>query len=256
MCQASWDCKGRCARDHTDRPGGARRSSRTSRTSAESLPTIGCSAAAVSPSAKPKASTATTSLVGKPLGMDSEHSRNLGEGVGIAREPSGRVGAGRLRQHHAGEVEPAVGRSDAVESAETSLARVPTAVSVPKAVSQRPWATAKAEPTRIRRAYVRRPPIERRTVEGVLAEDAEGHLVGDGLADQGRPRIEQALHRPRVARRKGMLPGPVRVATAGRMPGHVEEILGGKRQAARGPPGESTIRSNEPGTKGLVNGAA
>ena len=101
-----------------------------------------------------------------------------------------------------------------------------------------PGATAEAEPddeppgTRLGR-----PRIERRAVEGVLAEDAERHLVGDGLADQGRAGIEQPLHGPGVARRDRILPRPVRVAAAGRMPGDVEQILGGEGQA-----GERTVR--------------
>ena len=49
--------------------------------------------------------------------LAEHHRRDAGEGVGVAREPAGRVRARRLR-HHAGEVEPAVRRPDAVEPAE------------------------------------------------------------------------------------------------------------------------------------------
>ncbi len=54
----------RCARAQTDSPGGARSSSRTSRTRPDSRHTIGRRAAAVSSSARPKASVATTRRVG------------------------------------------------------------------------------------------------------------------------------------------------------------------------------------------------
>ena len=130
-----------------------------------------------------------------------------------------------------------MGRSDAVKSAKTRWhadrsAGVGPQGRIAETLGHRRGRARRGSAGRA----LRRPRIERRTVEGILAEDAEGHLVGDGLADQGRPRIEQPPHCPRVARRKGMLPSPVRVATAGRMPGHVKEILGGKRQAGKRPP--------------------
>ena len=90
-------------------------------------------------------------------------------------------------------------------------------MSVPSAVSHKPWATAEAEPDEEppgTRSGARR--IERRAVERVLAEDAERDLVGDGLADQRGAGVEQPLHRPGVARRDRMLSRPVRVAAAGR----------------------------------------
>jgi hypothetical protein len=71
VCHASYGCSVRWARTQTDNPGGARISSRTSFTSADSRATIGCSAALVSGSARPKASTATTSRVGNTTGIGS-----------------------------------------------------------------------------------------------------------------------------------------------------------------------------------------
>ena len=71
VSHASYGCSVRCARDHTDSPGGARSSSRTSFTSVDSERTIGWSAAVVSASANPNASTATMSRVGRRIGTDS-----------------------------------------------------------------------------------------------------------------------------------------------------------------------------------------
>ena len=64
----------RCARAQAARPGGAITSSRTSPTSRRAARTIGCSAAAVSGSAKPNASVATTRRVGSVAGIGSPSS--------------------------------------------------------------------------------------------------------------------------------------------------------------------------------------
>jgi hypothetical protein len=71
---ASHGCSVRCARAQVDIPGGAMTSSRTSFTSVESRRTIGASAALVSASAKPKASLATISVVGRAPGIGSPSS--------------------------------------------------------------------------------------------------------------------------------------------------------------------------------------
>ena len=71
VSQASPDWSMRWARAHTDRPGGASISSRASFTSSESRQTIGRSAAAVSSSARPKASAATTRRVSRVVAAGS-----------------------------------------------------------------------------------------------------------------------------------------------------------------------------------------
>src|SRR4029453_2506774 len=94
-------------------------SSRLHPTSAASRFTIGWSAVATLASAKPKASTATIKRVGKAVGVWSPGSTDdtRGEVSGAAADPAGRVGRRRLRQH-AGDVDAAVRRADAVEPAE------------------------------------------------------------------------------------------------------------------------------------------
>ena len=91
--------------------------------------------------------------------------------------------------------------------------------------------------TTSRRARGRAPRVERRAVERVLAEDAERHLVGDRLADQRGPGVEQRLHGPGVPRGHRMVPRPVRIAAAGRMARDVEEVLRGEGEA-----GQRTVR--------------
>ena len=209
-------------------PCGASRSSRISPARADSAFTIGWSAAATSGSARPNASTATISAARARGGdrlaeHDAGHAR---ERLGVAREPARRVGAGRLRQH-ARDRQPAVGRADAVKAAEArGHAHRATGIRAERRV---------ARPRRHRRGRAGRGPagdtagrarIERRPVKGVLAEDAEGHLVRDGLADQRGAGVEQGLDRPGVARGDRVLAGPVRIAAARRMARDVEEVLG------------------------------
>ena len=124
-------------------------------------------------------------------------------------------------------------------------------MSVPSAMSHRPCATAEAEPEEEPPGtWLGRGGIERRAVEGVLAEDPERDLVGDRLADQRRAGVEQALDRPGMARRDRMLSRPVRVAAAGRVAGDVEEILGGERQPGERAAGSSGDSHRWPGDEG------
>ena len=125
-------------------------------------------------------------------------------------------------------------------------------MSVPSAVSQSPWATAEAEPDEeppgTRSGALR---VERRAVEGVLAEDAERDLVGDGLADQRRAGVEQALHRPGVARRDrdADAPSPDCPRRSG---GPRRRRDPWRRRSGRraGPPGAPAIRTAGPGDEG------
>ncbi len=171
-------------------------------------------------------------------GLAQQHLRDARERGRVAREPPGGVGARRL-PHHAGQIEPAVGRPDAVEAAEARRhAHRSAGVGAERGVAQ-PLGHRRGRARRGAAGHaVGRLRVERGAVEGILAEDAERDLVGDGLADQARAGVEQALHGPGVARRDGMRPAPVRVAAAGRVAGHVEQILGRERQA-----GERAARS-------------
>jgi hypothetical protein len=80
---------------------------------------------------------------------------------------------------------------------------------------------------------VRRTRIERRAVEVVLADQAEGELVGDRPADGARARGEQQFDAHRVGHRGRMRVAPVRVAAAGPAAGDVDQVLD-----AEGPAGE------------------
>jgi hypothetical protein len=72
----------------------------------------------------------------------------------------------------------------------------------------------------------------------VLAVEAEGELVGDGLADHVRAGIEQLLDSRGVRGRRRMARQPIRIAATGHAAGDVEDVLGGKgkalERAARG----------------------
>src|SRR5208337_302023 len=82
---------------------------------------------------------------------------------------------------------------------------------------------------------VGRPAVDRRAEERVLADDTERDLVGDGLADQCRSGIEQALDRPGMPRWYRVRARPVGIAAAGRMTGDIEQILGRKSEARERP---------------------
>ena len=201
VCQASYGLQ-RALRPRPDREALAApcSSSRTSPTSAASalhhrLQRRGD----VSASAKPKASTATIEprRQRRRDRLAEQHRGDAGEGRGVAREPAGRVGARRLRQH-AGEVEPAVGRADAVEAAEARRhAHRAAGVGAERGVAQ-PCGHRRGRARRGAAGHaVGRRGVQRRAVEGVLAEDAERDLVGDGLADQRGAGVEQASAPPR-----------------------------------------------------------
>ena len=109
--------------------------------------TIGCSAAAVSGSARPNASTATTSVVGKRVGIGSPSRTS---------ETRAKVSASRANQPVVSELgacgimpvrssRPWVGRMP-YRPQKLAGTRTDPPVSVPSAVSHRPWATAEAEP--------------------------------------------------------------------------------------------------------------
>src|SRR5262249_48198859 len=79
------------------------------------------------------------------------------------------------------------------------------------------------------------PDIDWRAVKGVLAQDAERDLVGDGLADQRGAGVEQGLHGPGMTLWNWPAGRPVVVAAAGRNAGYVEQILGREGQAGERP---------------------
>ena len=185
--------------------------------------------------------------------LAEHHRADPRERLRVAGEPAGGVGAGGLRQH-AGEVEAAVGGADAVQAAEAR--RHPhraAGVGPERGVAEALGDCRGRARGRSAGHAIGRVGIERRAVEGVLAQDAERDLVGDGLADQRRAGVEQALHRPGVPRRNRVLPRPVRVPAAGRMPRDVEEVLGRERQAgerAAGGAGDPYRRAGDEGGHG------
>ena len=68
---------------------------------------------------------------------------------------------------------------------------------------------------------------------GIFPQNAARNFIGDGFAYHCRPSVNQHLHGP--GRTRGRCVGglPVRVAPASDVAGHVEDILGGKRQASK-----------------------
>src|SRR5215510_11168839 len=67
---------------------------------------------------------------------------------------------------------------------------------------------------------------------GIFSQDTARNFIGDSFAYHRRPSVKQHLHGP--GRTRGRCVGglPVRVAPASDVAGHVEDILGGKRQAS------------------------
>ena len=111
-------------------------------------------------------------------------------------------------------------------------------VSVPRAKSARPQATAAAEPLEEPPAHpLRRPGVQGGAVEKILPLQAEGQFVADGLADAPGPGQEQLVDADGVDRGHRMGPGPVGVAAAGLEAGEVDHILDRKPQAIQRPGG-------------------
>ena len=92
---------------------------------------------------------------------------------------------------------------------------------------------------RTRRGAARHPAgsadIDRRAVEGILAQDAERDLVRYGLADQGGAGIEQRLDSPGILCGDRPTGRPVVIAAAGRRARHVEQVFGSEGQARKRP---------------------
>ena len=149
-------------------------------------------------SAKPNASTATISRVGSARGIASPS---------MHAETRAKVAASRANQPVVSEVgacgsmpasvDAAVRRADAVEAAEARRhAHRAAGVGAERGVAQPGGHRGGRARRRAARHAAGRADVHRRAVEGVLAQDAERDLVGDGLADQRRAGIEQRLHRP------------------------------------------------------------
>ena len=119
-------------------------------------------------------------------------------------------------------------------------------VSVPRARSARPAATAAADS---RRGATGHPPgcvdVARRPVVDVRAGQREGQFVGDRLADDAGPTVEQAGDRGRVGVGRGVPLGERRVACAGDRAGDVEHVLhrqAGPVERSADPPGGEQAR--------------
>jgi len=69
----------------------------------------------------------------------------------------------------------------------------------------------------------------------VLAHQAEGDFVGDGLADQTRAGVEQVLHAARRAVGLDVRARPVGIAAAGHVALDIEKILRREGQPLQGP---------------------
>ena len=67
----------------------------------------------------------------------------------------------------------------------------------------------------------------------IFPQNAARNFIGDGFAYHRRPGLNQHLHGPGCTRGRGVGGLPVRVAPARDVAGHVEDILGGKRQASK-----------------------
>ncbi len=127
-------------------------------------------------------------------------------------------------------------RADAVEAAEAG--RDPhraAGVGAERGIAQPGGDRRGRARGRAARHPARRTNVDRRAVKRVLADDAERNLVGDGLADQGCPGIEQPLHRPGMPRRDRVVFRPVGIAAPGRMAGDIEQILSRKGEPGKRP---------------------
>ena len=132
------------------------------------------------------------------------------------------------------DVDAAVRRADAVEAAEARRhAHRAAGVGAERGVAEARGHRGGRARRRAAGHAAGRARVHRRAVEGVLAQDAERDLVGDGLADQRGAGVEQRLHRPGMPRRHRPAGRPVVVAAAGRHAGHVEQVLGGEGEAVR-----------------------
>ena len=80
---------------------------------------------------------------------------------------------------------------------------------------------------------VRTGQVQWRAVMRVHAFEAEGELVGDGLAGEFRTRREELLHGRRRSRRGRMRPQPVRIAAAGDVARDIDQVLDRKVEAAQ-----------------------
>ena len=175
--------------------------------------------------------------------------RQVGSACGIASpsitdETLAKVSASRANQPVVSEVgawgsmpvrvDPAMRRADAVEAAEARRhAHRAAGVGAERGVAEARGDRGGRARGRAARHAAGRADVLRRAVEGVLAQDAERDLVGDGLADQRGAGVEQRLHRPGMLRRDRPAGRPVVVAAAGRHARHVEQVLGGEGEARR-----------------------
>ena len=164
-------------------------------------------------------------LVFRQGGFAEHRLRHPEESARVAREPARGVEARGLG-NHAREVDPPVGRPQAVETAEArGDSHGAAGVGAEREVDR---------PRRHRgRGPGRRPAgnepgrgrIAGGAVEGVLAEDAEGDLVGNRLAGHRRSGPEQALDERGVPFRNRIGAAEVRVPAPGRLTCDVEEVL-------------------------------
>ena len=215
--------------------------------------TIGCSAAATAGSAKPKASTATTSLrrQGGRDRLTEHHRRHPGEGRGVAREPAGRVRASApaaaCRRRRGGRVSAGCRRAR-----RSSPARAPSRRYRCRARCRTiPAATAAAEPDD-------EPPGTRpgaRGLTGVPSKAFSPRMPSEtssviGLADQGGAGIEQRLHGPGMPRRHRSAGRPVGIAAAGRRASHVEQVLGREGETGKRPAGAALDTHTRPRYEG------
>ena len=196
---------------------------------------------------------AMTSRVGSAVGIGSPSitAETRAKVCGVAGEPAGGVGAGRLR-HHAGEVEPAVGRPDAVEAAEARRhAHRAAGVGAERGV---------AEPLGHRRGRARR--------------RAAGHAIGRAAGLSGVPSNGFSPRMPSETSSVIVLPISVAPASSRRCtaqacrvgtgccraqsglpppvgwPATSKRSLAANVRPASGPPGAPAMRTAEPGTKG------
>ena len=110
-------------------------------------------------------------------------------------------------------------------------------VSEPRAKSAAPPATAEADPLEEPRDAAGGIAVDRRPVMEILALQAIGELVGDGLADEIGAGSQKPVDRRGVRGRRRMAGEPVGIAAARDMARDVVDSLAANRSPRNGPPG-------------------
>ena len=153
----------------------------------------------------------------------------------VPGKPADRVEARRER-HDAVEGKPSMARANPEQTAVGSRnANRSSGIAAQREVAGAPGHRRCGAARRPAGNAPRRVAVGRRAIVVVLAVQAVGQLVGDGLADHGGTGIEQALNGRCRCGRRCVRARPIGIAAAGHVTGDIEYVLGREAETRQGP---------------------